>query len=388
MQRATPYLGIVAALLLGAFVVAFFNSTTVTRPSTTTSTAASTTLTVIPGLTVPPVIQPATNISTTSSAPVIPAPKKIVPPAPKPVPATPLTPAVQPVSVPAVSTPAPLASSDNAGLDTAATALRAALVNIICHAPVGGGLHSISGSGVIIDSKGIILTNAHVAQYFLLADRGVSCTIRSGSPAADSYDAALIYISPAWLRANPSVLTQASPSGTGQYDFALLAITGSATASSLPSAFPSLPLAQVPPQADAPVVIASYGAQFLQTNEIQSDLFPTVVFGSVKEVYTFTTNTIDVLDLGGSAAAQEGSSGGGVADASGSLVGTITTSTTEGATDTRSLDAITASYIRGEYADETGSALDILLAEPTVTAITDFAPQIPMLESIISTQLP
>ena len=94
-----------------------------------------------------------------------------------------------------------------------------------------------------------------------------------------------------------------------------------------------------------PVVIASYGAQFLEQSQVQSALFPTVVFGSVKDIFTFATNTIDVLALGGSAAAQEGSSGGGVSDAAGKLVGTITTSTTKGTTDTRSLSAITASYI-------------------------------------------
>ena len=103
----------------------------------------------------------------------------------------------------------------------------------------------------------------------------------------------------------------------------------------------------------APVVIASYGAQFLESNQIQSFLFPTIVFGFGKRrVYLRGDPTIDVLTLGGSALAQEGSfSGGGVARAAteNSLV-TITTSTTNGSTDTRKLDAITASYIRAEYA--------------------------------------
>ncbi|MDE1945450.1 MAG: hypothetical protein KGI03_04240, partial [Patescibacteria group bacterium] len=105
-------------------------------------------------------------------------------------------------------------------------------------------------------------------------------------------------------------------------------------------------------------------------------------------VFTFASSTVDVLALGGSAAAQEGSSGGGVADASGALTGIITTSTTEGATDTRSLSAITASYIRAEYARETGQPLDVLLALPTTTAIADFAPRIPALEALITAHLP
>ena len=135
-------------------------------------------------------------------------------------------------------------------------------------------------------------------------------------------------------------------------------------------------------------MIASYGAQFLESSQIQSSLFPTIVFGSVKDVFTFVSTTIDILALGGSAAAQEGSSGGGIAGIYGELVGTITTSTTQGTTDTRSLGAITASYIRAAYANETGQAIDILLSKPLMDSINNFAPQIPVLESILTAHLP
>jgi len=261
-------------------------------------------------------------------------------------------------------------------------------VNILCYAPAGGPIHSISGSGVFIDSKGFILTNAHVAQYFLLADRSVSCTIRAGSPAADTYKASLVFISPAWIQANADILTKTNPIGTGEHDFAFLAVTKSVTNASLPAVFPFVGLAKAPPASGTPVVIASYGAQFIASSQVQSGLFPTIVFGSVKDIFTFDTNTIDVLALGGSVAAQEGSSGGGVADARGMLIGTITTSTVTGSTDTRSLDAITASYIRSAYASETGQPLDLLLERDPSTAATDFASQMPALEAIITASLP
>ncbi len=353
MSRFTPYLGIVAALALGVSIVAFSRSITVSRIPTV----------IIPAISFEqPAVQ---HIETTSTSM---RSTQAVPLAEKSVPATP---AHAPVS-----------------LDASASSLRRALVNIMCDAPARSGLHSISASGVFVDAKGVILTNAHVAQYFLLADRGVSCTIRSGSPAADAYNASLIYISPAWIQANPTVLIEALPTGTGENDFALLAVTKSAsTTNPLPSSFPSMPLATRPPVTGTQVAIASYGAQFLESNQIQSSLFPTVVLGSVKDVFTFAVRTIDVLALGGSAVAQEGSSGGGVADASGKLVGTITTSTVTGSTDTRSLDAITSSYIRAEYASETGSALDLLLAKPTGSSIADFASHIPALEAIITANL-
>lgn len=385
MKRFVPYLGIVAAFAFFMLVIAFANQVSVVQPPAAHAPVASSTISVEPGFVLPPItlpsLAPVENTSATSSTPAIPAPKKVAPktePAPTPVPVA------APVPVPAPAAP----SVGNAALDEAASTLRGALVNIICYVPGGSGLHSISGSGIFIDSKGIILTNAHIAQYFLLANKGASCTIRAGSPAVDAYEASLIYISPKWIHANASVLTQALPSGTGEYDFGLLAVTKSLTSSALPDSFPSISLATTPPLAGTPVIIATFGAQFLGSSQIQSDLFPTIVFGSVKDVFTFGTNTIDVVALGGSAAAQEGSSGGGVADSSGKLVATVTTSTVTGSTDTRSLNAITASYIRAEYATEMGGALDLLLAQSTNTSIADFAPQIPMLEAIVTTGLP
>ncbi len=374
MPRFSPYLGIVTAIVLGVIFAAASGSVTVERAPAPQATTSSSTVFVVPTITLPPLVFPDLELPTEKST-VVDAPAT-----PKPVPVS--------TSITVTPVPAPPPQLDSVALDASASALRAALVNIMCYAPSGSGLHSTSGSGVFVDPKGIILTNAHVALHFLLADRGVSCTIRSGNPAIDRYKAELMYLSSAWIDANADILTETAPSGTGEYDFAFLAVTKSANGSTLPDVFPSIPLAILPSVSDTPVVIASYGAQFLQMNQIQSTLYPTVVFGSVKDVFTFTLNTIDVLALGGSAAAQEGSSGGGVADASGALVGTITTSTTEGTTDTRSLDAISTSYIRAAYASETGQALDLLLEKSPAQAAADFAPQISTLESILTAHLP
>jgi len=400
MSRLAPYLGTALAVLAGIFIFVFANDVTVLPVPVGTPKTASSTLTVLPNLELPDSLFPTvksptqdTATTTATSTQKVSAPKDVAKLPEKVAKIQPTkiatTTSLAPAPVPAPVAPVPpILSSGNISLDTVASTLRSALVNIICYAPAGNSsLHSISGSGILIDSKGIILTNAHIAQYFLLEDRSVSCTIRSGSPATDAYKAQLIYISPAWIHANSSVLSQSQPIGTGEYDFALLAVTKSASYSALPTVFPFIPLAETPPAKGTPIVIASFGAQFLESSQIQSSLFPTIVFGSVKEVYTFATNTIDVLSLGGSAAAQEGSSGGGVADASGQLIATITTSTVEGATDTRSLGSITASYIRSEYSRETGNSLDFLLNESTASSITDFTTKIPALESILTAQM-
>lgn len=378
-----PYLGISVAVLVAALFIAFSGDIVIERTGTSLPNATSS-LSVLPSLTFPaptvPVIVPESAIASATPAIAVPAPKKKEAPPPA------LSATETSVSLPAPTAPPP-AEETPALLDAAAAVLRAALVNIICYAPAASGVHSISGSGVIIDSKGAILTNAHIAQYFLLADRGISCVIRSGSPATDRFKAALMFLPSAWVQTNANILAQANPSGTGEYDYALLGITESTTGAALPASFPYIPLATMPPSAGTPVVIASYGAQFLEASQIQSSLFPTVVFGSVKQVFTFALNTIDVIALGGSAAAQEGSSGGGVANASGKLIGTITTSTVEGTTDTRELDAITASYIRANYASETGEALDLLLSRSPRQAAADFAPKIPALEAILTAGL-
>lgn len=378
MSRFVSSLGIAAAIAFFVLVMALANVTTqLPRPAPDTSISSSTAT--VPDLRLPPITIPSLSPSTETQPTVV--QKKETSAASAPT-------AAPPVSAPAiVPLPIPAPPSSEA-LDASAATVRAALVNILCYVPSGVGLHSISGSGVFIDSKGIILTNAHIAQYFLLADKNADCTIRMGSPAVNTYKAALMYISPAWLHANEKVLTQTLPSGTGEHDFALLAVTKSATNKPLPNTYPSIPLATNPPGTGTPVVIATYGAQFIESSQVQYNLSPTVVFGSVKDIFTFAMNTIDVLALGGSAAAQEGSSGGGVANASGYLVGTITTSTVTGTTDTRSLDAITASYIRADYASDTGEPLDLLLARDPATAAADFAPQIPVLEKIITVGLP
>jgi len=382
MERFKLYLGTAVAFAFLVLLMIITDQASISPAPVLNAPTASSTLSVVPALTLPAITLPSIEFTATAAT----VSSTAVPVAPKPARAPVPVPVAIPLPTP-VQTPPP-APDDNADFDAAASALRSALVNIICYAPAGSGLHSTSGSGIFIDSKGIILTNAHIAQNFLLADRGVSCDIRTGSPAIDRYEAAPIYIPPAWVNANADILTKVKPRGTGEYDFAFLAVTKSANAHTLPASFPSIPLAIMPVASGTPVVIATYGAQFLESSQIQSALFPTIVFGSVKDVFTFATNTIDVLALGGSAAAQEGSSGGGVAGAVGELVGTITTSTIEGTTDTRSLDAITASYIRVAYASETGQALDLLLAEPVTASIAAFAPQLSALEAILTANLP
>lgn len=301
--------------------------------------------------------------TSTPAKPVVLAPKKsptlvvpvIVIPTPKVVTPSPTTtlnpPPAPPAAVATTTTPAPSSSSDT--LKT----LSESIVNIICIAH-DGTLRSISGSGVIIDSRGLILTVAHVAQSTLLQEyRGtdkVSCTVRTGSPAKSMYTARPVYVSEAWLKANSTTLISSQPTGTGEHDYAVLAITGSVTNAPLPGAFPAVALNITPPKIGDTVYIGTYGAQGLTSAQVRSELYPTLVSSTVQDRYTFDSNTVDVLAIAGSAASQTGSSGGAVVNSSGELVGMVTTSETSGPVASREMRSISTNYILRSYEAETG----------------------------------
>lgn len=251
-----------------------------------------------------------------------------------------------------------------------------ALVNILCSSTGSALKKSISGSGVIIDSRGIILTVAHVGHYFLLEDypeTGSSdCIIRTGSPAKNAYDAKLIYVSPEWVRDNASALAQSAPRGNGENDFAFLAITESITSRKLPASFTAVPLSIEETDEGDRVGIGSYGAEFLTGKQIVSSLYPIIDDGDVANVYTYSGSTIDVISVLGSKAAQSGSSGGGVVNTDGRFVGLISTSSLGGSTAQRTFYAITPDHMRTSFRADTGKNLDSYLRGNLETLIEAF----------------
>ncbi|MBI4079720.1 trypsin-like peptidase domain-containing protein [Candidatus Kaiserbacteria bacterium] len=244
---------------------------------------------------------------------------------------------------------------------------RAALVNILCitdNAP----LQTISGSGVIIDPRGIILTNAHVGQYVLLAQSGrtsLSCTIRTGAPAEPRWHAEVLYIPPTWIREHAKDITKAVQTGTGEHDYALLLITDLSAQSAPPASFPYLPVDTregIGFPTDT-VLVASYPSEFAGPQVTQFNLNPATSLTSAKELLTFSTDTVDLLSVGGVPAAQSGSSGGAIVNMWGYLIGIITTTSEGPTTADRELRALTLSYINRDLRTQTGLNLAELLAE-------------------------
>jgi len=256
------------------------------------------------------------------------------------------------------------------------TVARGALVNILCTTAAGGSFNPISGSGVFVDSRGIILTNAHVAQYFLLKDYpftdNIQCVVRTGSPAQPLYTAEVMYLPPEWVEANASQLTAQHAQGTGENDYAFLRITGAVSYSvSLPASFPAMVATAEAPEIGAPVLLVAYPAGLLSGETIQKNLYSSSAVSTVQGLYSFDgLQHVDLLSLSGTVVSQTGSSGGAlVGIGSSKLLGIIATETTGTTTADRQLNAVTIGFIDRALAKAgMGGLTSFLAGDPQQTA--------------------
>lgn len=259
--------------------------------------------------------------------------------------------------------------------DAINTAAREALVNIYC-LPRGGGLRPISGSGIIIDPRGIVLTNAHVAQYVLLSQSpriDLACFLRGGSPAAVRWIPSVMYMPPVWVAEHASEITAVRPVGTGEHDYALLYIAASSNGSARPGSFPAV-LPDTRPNigfVDDQVLVASYPAEFL--GNVSTDLHAAASVTTIGELFTFGTTSVDAISVGGVIEAQSGSSGGAIVNAWRRLIGIITTTSSGATTAERDLRAITLDYINRDLIAQTGRNLSEILAEDPAAQTRRFA---------------
>ena len=239
-----------------------------------------------------------------------------------------------------------------------------ALVNIVCNPHPGSTLRSISGSGVIIDSRGVILTNAHVAQYVLISEMPntqISCLIRTGSPAVPLWSAHVLYIPTVWVNKNASEVNKEHTEGTGEHDYALLRITSSISSTPLPHTFATLPI----DTRDAIAFLgdhilgASYPAELFSVSLAQNSLYPMSFVSTINQLLTISNNAVDIVSIGSVAEAQGGSSGGAIVNAWGYLVGIMTTMSNSNTH--RDVQAITLSYIDHDLMTQTGSNLSTFL---------------------------
>lgn len=250
---------------------------------------------------------------------------------------------------------------------------RAALVHIVCF----GGIHTtVSGSGVVIDPRGIVLTNAHVAQFVLLASDprvNLDCTVRSDPSTAQQWDASVLYFPERWVSEHASDIATRKRTSTGEHDYALLFLTNAA-----PLPFLPIDTRETNVHSGQDVLLAAYPSEFAGSSNARVGLSPVTVFTQTGQRYTFGGSLVDRVDVGNVPLAQSGASGGAVISMEGALVGLISTTSDGATTADRTLSAITLAYINRELAQTPFSALSKIDAEgelerfkPSARAYTD-----------------
>lgn len=238
-----------------------------------------------------------------------------------------------------------------------------ALVNIYCTYKTDEYIRATTGTGYFIDRAGVILTNAHVAQFLLLegVEGSTECIIRTGDPATPTYEADLLYISPAWVQKHADLITQAHPQGTGERDYALLYVTSGLDNKPMPRHFPSLSFdtqLMTIGTLNSEVSAAGYPAETLfNETDGTAELIPKLASTSITELMTFSSNYADLFTIAGSDIGEQGSSGGPVVNQTGDAIGLISTRGDDEAFGSGSLRAITLSYIDRTIQEETGFTL-------------------------------
>jgi S1-C subfamily serine protease len=240
-----------------------------------------------------------------------------------------------------------------------------ALVNIYCTFKTDRYIRTTTGTGFFIDPDGVIMTNAHIAQFLLLEKTDsfgdAECIVRTGSPAASKYTADLLYIPPTWVQENAELIDDSAPMGTGERDYALLYVSGTTNNEPLPAEFPALSFnSDLLPTSvrEETVTAAGYPAGDLIRNGASTDLLARKADTSISELYTFGSNYADVFSVRGSVVGAEGASGGPIINRDGDVIGMIATRGDDETDGVGSLRAITLSHVNRTIKEETGFTLE------------------------------
>ncbi len=237
------------------------------------------------------------------------------------------------------------------------------LVNIFCSQRMGKLKKTITGSGVLINKDGTVLTNAHVAQFPLVADsnESVVCIARIGSPAQTVLSVKTVFISPEWLQTNAKYINSGGAPETGQSDYALLKVSYADNRAL--NMFPS-PIAQSTGPVGSTVNAVSYPADILGTKGVNTALYVQREQLKIADQYMFTGQSVgsqaDIIQTSDSSIGQRGSSGGALTDENSNLIGIITTTTNGSRSDKKQIRGISINHIHNELLKyQTGGLLGV-----------------------------
>lgn len=255
-----------------------------------------------------------------------------------------------------------------------------AVVNLFCTDRYGGLEGISSGSGVVIDPRGIILTNAHVALPFLFDTWPETslkeCSVRIGSPASPLYKAAILYMPEVFVtEAVKNAYVAEDNNVYGRGDYALLVIKGPVSSSvSMPASFSYVPVyegAALPVNTNTYLI--GYAASYLSPQLLQNQLYQLASPAMVMFQRLIGTSTkAHVITFEGNVVGQHGSSGGGVFALGGAVAGLMTFFDKDHgyATDQGALNAITSEYILSDFMKNTGMTMTTYLASQDLLTLS------------------
>ena len=236
------------------------------------------------------------------------------------------------------------------------------LVNIFCSQKVGNVRKTITGSGVLINLDGTVLTNSHVAQFPLVAEsnNSVVCIARIGSPAQTVLSVKTAFISPEWVKTNAKYINSGGGPETGQSDYALLNISY-ADGRKL-DMYPSS-IEQTYTPVGTNIEAVSYPANILATKGVNSSLYIKREPLQVTNLFTFAgfdSNHPDIIETSDSTIGQGGSSGGALTNENGGLVGLITTIVDGSTANTKKIRGVSVNHIQDQLSKyHDGGLIDI-----------------------------
>jgi hypothetical protein len=256
--------------------------------------------------------------------------------------------------------------------------IRKATVNIICTSKYGGYFNIVSGSGILLNESGLILTNAHIAQYLFIRDNlkedSMECYLRSGDPAKGKFQLDLVFIPYTWVSKNAKNVNENKTIGSGENDFAILKVRDYPIDKPFEIHINFILDDKTALIKGEDVLVSGYPGQLLGGILAQTDLHMVSSIGNIIGIFSFSESLQpELIEITNTVLAQGGVSGGPVFDLDGQLIAMVTTaSDAEDKVDRRKIGAITMFHVKDIIFKETGLSLERIIIDNQWTKLRQF----------------